>query len=888
MAADEIIGSVSVLISGDYSPLTASFVQAQGVAQKAGGAVAAAFNGGAAAAPGIVDKLGGSIKTAGSASATAAPQVGALAAETASLANSATQAANALVRQASAAHAGVTEIQATSGALRVLEGSGGIRAAERFLTMIPGLGQVLVNAFPIVGAVALATALIHMGEAAYKAGENFLFMKDATESANKIAVQFAGQFVAAAGAMDKIEADLLDRVGKYVEAAQVRIRSLASTPIHLADLLNDKDIKSAIDGFTNQPAWKNLSNLFTDVIPADIPDRIAAINEALKPIETEMANIKRNSIGGFTDPFSQHSLSQDKVEVDLYLGAIELLKKKLEEFKASGGLVNTHAGDKQTTAIAEGVTAQIHAAEEANKQASELEQQRIKTVADANRQIAQIHIDSIHSEAARRDAAAQADVTKAQELRDRLGAEAITNRETALVNAERLRGQESATAKTPLEQQKVGINFDTRVDTANTDYLKTTGGLDKAVADAKDKLTEIRETFAREIADGIARDFSKIGDGWDKLLAQMQDRATRFAEAITRVMEIQDKSKGQTDDLNILTQKLALERSYGLEVIHTAQGRINYETQIAAIENRARQAKIAGLQNALKTAPDDQDPAHMVKRAELEAEIAKLQAESNNASIQANTRILQLKQQQLLSVQLQQSFARAASAVPGAIGGGIAAGVFQHGQGSSIGQEISKALKGIGQQLFGQVLTQLITKMALQAALQAGLITVTSANTAATTANATATGIHAGVMFSHMAVMVGHLAVMVGNTIATAANTIATLIQAALSLFGFADGGSPPVGVPSIVGERGPEIFVPKGAGTIIPNHMIKGYADGAGLDQLPSGGDSYTSSNDTHLHIGEAHFHGVQNMGQMADAMTRRIPRILKAKSSGFSPFSK
>lgn len=43
------------------------------------------------------------------------------------------------------------------------------------------------------------------------------------------------------------------------------------------------------------------------------------------------------------------------------------------------------------------------------------------------------------------------------------------------------------------------------------------------------------------------------------------------------------------------------------------------------------------------------------------------------------------------------------------------------------------------------------------------------------------------------------------------------------NLLGFADGGSPPVGKPSIVGERGPEIFVPRTAGTIIPNHQIGG-----------------------------------------------------------------
>ena len=37
----------------------------------------------------------------------------------------------------------------------------------------------------------------------------------------------------------------------------------------------------------------------------------------------------------------------------------------------------------------------------------------------------------------------------------------------------------------------------------------------------------------------------------------------------------------------------------------------------------------------------------------------------------------------------------------------------------------------------------------------------------------------------------------------------------------YADGGEPPVGVPSIVGERGPELFVPNRAGTIIPNHQL-------------------------------------------------------------------
>ena len=37
----------------------------------------------------------------------------------------------------------------------------------------------------------------------------------------------------------------------------------------------------------------------------------------------------------------------------------------------------------------------------------------------------------------------------------------------------------------------------------------------------------------------------------------------------------------------------------------------------------------------------------------------------------------------------------------------------------------------------------------------------------------------------------------------------------------FASGGQPPVGMPSLVGEKGPELFIPHTAGTIIPNNQL-------------------------------------------------------------------
>ena len=51
----------------------------------------------------------------------------------------------------------------------------------------------------------------------------------------------------------------------------------------------------------------------------------------------------------------------------------------------------------------------------------------------------------------------------------------------------------------------------------------------------------------------------------------------------------------------------------------------------------------------------------------------------------------------------------------------------------------------------------------------------------------------------------------------------ATGIPMKLPAGSFANGGRPPVGRVSLVGERGPELFVPRTAGTIIPNNAIGG-----------------------------------------------------------------
>lgn len=59
----------------------------------------------------------------------------------------------------------------------------------------------------------------------------------------------------------------------------------------------------------------------------------------------------------------------------------------------------------------------------------------------------------------------------------------------------------------------------------------------------------------------------------------------------------------------------------------------------------------------------------------------------------------------------------------------------------------------------------------------------------------------------------------------------------AASLFGFADGGRPEPGKPAIVGERGPEIFVPDQPGTVVPNEAL---THGSGLTGWANGSPTY------------------------------------------------
>ena len=73
------------------------------------------------------------------------------------------------------------------------------------------------------------------------------------------------------------------------------------------------------------------------------------------------------------------------------------------------------------------------------------------------------------------------------------------------------------------------------------------------------------------------------------------------------------------------------------------------------------------------------------------------------------------------------------------------------------------------------------------------------------------------------------------------------------NLTGFANGGRPPVGRPSIVGERGPELFVPSTAGTIIPNNKMGGMNNNIVVNVAVDGGASVDADENNSKQFGLA-----------------------------------
>jgi len=284
--------------------------------------------------------------------------------------------------------------------------------------------------------------------------------------------------------------------------------------------------------------------------------------------------------------------------------------------------------------------------------------------------------------------------------------------------------------------------------------------------------------------------------------------------------------QGSADEI----ARLQVEQTYALQLSHTRAEELQYVKDIAASEELALQHKI----DALQTLKDYQTQNLLydeANRTDLEVERAK--AALRKQQMEDAMRIATARR----GTQIGAGLTGIAAGVPGQLGGALASGIT----GGNIGQQIKQALTGIGKEMMGDVFKDLIASI------------------------------------------LGNSLVTLANTASVELNTFWLAIKSFVGgIFGFASGGRPPVGVPSIVGERGPELFIPDGPGLIIPNTMTQNLLSGPSANLLTA--SMISNSNSSSLSIGSLHLHGVQSVEQFA----RRLPNVLKSRAPNFSPASR
>ena len=413
--------------------------------------------------------------------------------------------------------------------------------------------------------------------------------------------------------------------------------------------------------------------------------------------------------------------------------------------------------------------------------------------------------------------------------------------------------------------------------------------------------------------------------------AKADEEAKKIAESLAG---IQVKSTGQQQIAALDEKKLAVEQEYAGKVVKTYQDQISYADQLAAIETQRLQIKLVDAEIAHENALDEEN---LVKIAQTGLEVdqaraaLRLQQQSAAAAHAKGVREASFTGQvepaivssidsgfnaaskAIADLVTQtkgwgQEFSKIPKEVANSIVKDIVGGALK--QVENAGKAVFKGLLnditggaggGIGAQL-GQIFHRTAAPAAVSAgagAVNPGLAANTVAvhgltfsiqalnaallgNTGATTADAAATAASAG---STVALTVDNSllsGIVLANTLAVAANTAAvtaqTTTEVVTSFLHFAAGGRVTPGAPSVIGEKGPELFIPDVPGTIISN---------SDWNKMAGAGSSSTAltTNFNTGQIGQQHFHlyGLNDPRQMM----RQIAIAAKTGIPGFSPLN-
>ena len=846
------LGSVRVKIEGDSTKLQADLKTAEAAAANAGGKIAQAFN-----------------KSAGSMNNTTA---------------TIKQVASGITQTGEAAEKAGQKVQSFVGAI---PGFG--VAAERFIGMVPGFGDTLTSLFPLFGATAFLAVIDRIAPKILEAAQAFDPMTAATERAKQAAESYDD-------IIQKLGADIRKLNAEALEFAVGKANALA---IGAANKVVEQRLAE------NDQKLLELELSRTREI---LKTRQAAVDAPVNPYDEG---------GGISLAAAVRQLKAAKLDV-------ETASKALNAFQ----LDTVDKADQATAltrdALLKGVDDRKKAGDESGKNAKRHTQEMAQADQLALAELKSNHQVTIGEEIKfyqQRLAVESANTERHRDITMKLGTlnqernkliESIAKRGADVMDAEAKKAQQHVAKFTELALESEALANRIAADMVKAQEraqenqtMRTAAGAEGAAEGRK---------LQNERAYGLA-----VVHTLQQQVQHMRDLAQFDAEKgnarIAELQSLQKIAEAAGDETKAAQYSLQLERE------RAAITNQQYAAESAILELKQKQSVMGQLQGQLQQI-GSQIPGQLggalaggimsgnpgkaigqeirgalqgigqqllgtVFQAAIQQLVVSLGLNTlANTVLQALFPVQQGATAGLIAALGLNTAAVSAQAASGAVGAGVGAAGKVAGiagtaasaaSGGLLGSVISGAISAAGSLVSAFLIIRAIhgTTAEVRALRRSGGIKPGSGGISGADAEKPA---QTGYM-SSLAKIFGADAIRV-NIVAVSPLAFTNGLFSVLgNLFGFANGGRPPTGRPSIVGERGPEMFIPDQAGRIVPNHMLNG---GAGLS-FPS-----ASSNSGGINIGSITANGVNNPREFVREVARQLPAYLKSTNPKYSPASR
>lgn len=738
-------------------------------------------------------------------------------------------------------HGTVSSMQASSAAIRVLEGgiTGNIRAAERFIGMLPGIGTALKAAFPLVGGIALAGVFVKIGTEAAEAiqkvrqmptviAAGFRELNDSAQTANDT-MRVTN---------DRLENEIAKLEGKPQNNLMLAIDEARLAADKFAESL-DRDNQKVKELLTQNNISAPMALLTNRASTSDVSGTARAYNQQI----SDLGGRYGLAVQGHADEAGGSPADLLKQINDKRASAIA----KMNEIIAAAKSAQAKPSNMNNAPLLQGMSV------------AGPDQAAVIATATGERDMLLKQGDSQAQGA--RNAQDEAEKAKLQGAKD--------------LAAAQKQAQEAIVAQWHKDLDEQKADSDMSIAQEGQFWIQRMESARKGSISYKAALEEANKDIARERSENM-----RAGKEFDKttaegLLPSAMDKTQGDAG------ELGNQGRAAVDYLRNLNEGISLQHR-NADAIAEASLRMAVMTgQISRYDAAQAAAALHTQQYAEAQAELADAIAHAQQLPESLEKKATLAGLDNQGKAMAGQRDIQVSQDQqsIAGAQIGPAMHQALDLMvsdwkdmASQIAHTMAEGV------DSLNNNIVKAMTGHGKASdFGATLSQAgsgLLKTGLQGiegkllgGLGFGKVDGSSATAALWVRMSTAVGGVAGGLGGGLSGILGHIpgvgSVMKGG--------VGDFLMGLLPHF--ANGGDVAAGRPIMVGERGPEPFVPQVAGTIIPHGAIMG---GGGGDTHYYSVDARGSSDPAAVHaaVARALPHAVAASMQAQHQGAKRSPR--------------